>query len=104
TAVPGERLVASITWTDKQGIPDPGTIEDLDTPMLINDLDIRVIEDASSTMHMPWILDHFNFAASATRGDNYRDNIEKVEIDNPTGDYTVRVSHKGTLDSGEQVV
>lgn len=102
TAVPGERLVASITWTDKQGDP-PGSVEDDDTPMLINDLDLRVIDNASN-MHMPWILDHFNFGAAATRGDNYRDNVEKVEIDNPSGEYTVRVTHKGSLEDGEQVV
>ena len=103
TAVPGERLVASITWTDKQGNPVPGTVEDDDTPMLINDLDLRIIEEGG-TVHMPWILDHFNFSAAATRGDNYRDNVEKVEIDGASGEYTIRVTHKGTLDAGQQVV
>lgn len=103
TAIPGERLVASITWTDKQGNVLAGQVEDDDTPMLINDLDLRIV-DQDDTMFMPWILDHTNFSAPATNGDNYRDNVEKVEIDTPDGDYTVRVSHKGTLDAGEQVV
>lgn len=108
TAVPGERLVASITWTDKQGNVVAGTIEDNDTPILINDLDLRIIEE-DDTVHMPWIIefDHSipaSYATPASRGDNYRDNVEKVEIDNPTGDYTIRVSHKGTLEEGLQVV
>jgi subtilisin family serine protease len=103
TAVPGERLIASITWTDKQGNPVPGTVEDDDTPMLINDLDLRIIEEGG-TIHMPWVLDHFNFNAPATRGDNYRDNVEKVEVDGASGEYTIRVTHKGTLDAGQQVV
>ena len=103
TAVPGERLVASITWTDRHGTPVAGSVEDDDTPMLINDLDLRIIEEGGA-VHMPWILDHFNFSAPAARGNNYRDNVEKVEIDNPTGEHTVRVLHKGALEGGEQVV
>ncbi|MCR9183095.1 MAG: S8 family serine peptidase [Flavobacteriaceae bacterium] len=102
-AVPGERLVASITWLDKQGNIVPGQVEDDDTPILINDLDLRVF-DENQDVSLPWVLDHFNFTAPATNGDNIRDNIEKVEIDNPAGDYLIRVSHKGTLEEGEQAV
>lgn len=107
-AVPGERLVASITWTDKQGQPTSGQIVDDSTPMLVNDLDLRII-DENSTVHMPWIIefDHSipsTYNTPASRGDNKRDNVEKVEIDNPTGEHTIRVSHKGTLDGGQQVV
>jgi len=102
-AVPGERLVSSITWLDKQGNVIPGTTIDDDTPMLINDLDLRVF-DESQNVSMPWVLDHLNFTAPATNGDNFRDNIEKVEIDNPDGEYLIRVSHKGALDGGEQAV
>ncbi len=103
TAVPGERLVSSITWLDKQGNVTAGQIEDDDTPMLINDLDLRVFDEDENSF-LPWVLDHFNFTAPATNADNYRDNVEKIEIDNPDGNYTVRVSHKGALDGGEQVV
>tara|TARA_R110002072_G_scaffold193809_7_gene351022 strand:- start:22384 stop:24294 length:1911 start_codon:yes stop_codon:yes gene_type:complete len=102
-AVPGERLVASITWLDKQGNIVPGQVEDDDTPILINDLDLRVF-DENQDVSLPWVLDHFNFTAPATNGDNIRDNIEKIEIDNPAGDYLIRVSHKGTLEEGEQAV
>lgn len=108
TAVPGERLVASITWLDKQGNITSGQIEDDDTSVLVNDLDMRIF-DANNDMHMPWIIefDHTDpatYATAASRGDNSRDNIEKIEIDNATGDYTIVISHKGTLDAGEQAV
>jgi len=108
TAVDGERLVASITWTDKEGNPVSGSVVDDDTPMLINDLDLRII-DEDDIVHMPWIIefDHSvpsSYATPATRGDNYRDNVEKVEIDDPNGDYTIKITHKGTLDEGQQVV
>ncbi|MEX0997747.1 MAG: S8 family serine peptidase [Flavobacteriaceae bacterium] len=107
-AVSGERLVASITWLDKQGNVTAGQTVDDTTPMLVNDLDLRVI-DENNDVNMPWIIE-FDHSVSATyntpasRGDNVVDNIEKVEIDNPAGDYLIRVSHKGTLDGGEQAV
>ncbi len=102
-SIPGEPLVASITWTDRQGDVLPGGIEDDDSPRLINDLDLKLI-DENLDAHLPWILDHTNFTAPATKGDNFRDNVEKVEILSPSGDYTVRVTHKGNLFNGEQVV
>jgi len=103
TAIPGEKLVASITWTDRPGTPLAGQIEDEDTPMLVNDLDIRVT-DADNTTFFPWILDHTNFTAPATTGDNFRDNVEKIEIEIPDGEYTISVTHKGSLENDEQVV
>lgn len=103
TAVPGQRLVASITWLDKPGNVTAGQIEDDDTPMLINDLDLRVFDEDENAF-LPWVLDHLNFTAPATNADNSRDNVEKIEIDSPNGDYTLVVSHKGSLDAGQQVV
>src|SRR5690606_27100257 len=79
TAVAGQRVVATICWTDRAGTVLPGQNEDQDDPRLVNDLDLRVI-DGSNTTFMPWILDHHNFPAAATNGDNYRDNVEKIEI------------------------
>jgi hypothetical protein len=37
----------------------------------------------------------------AIKGVNSVDNLEKVEIDNPSGTYTVRVSHKGILEQAQ---
>ncbi len=100
TAIPGERLVVSITWTDPPGAVN-NSIEDDDNPRLINDLDIRV-SDSNGNTFFPWILDHTNFAAPATTGHNFRDNVEKIEIDVPAGEYDVTVTHQNSLVNGEQ--
>ena len=104
TAVPGERLVASITWTDFPGSPNNNQIEDEDLPVLRNDIDIRVIGQNDEVFY-PWMFDdHTDFTAPATTGDNYRDNVEKIEIDEASGTYTILVKHKNTLVTGQQVV
>jgi len=95
-------LVATISWTDPAGSITPdGTINDR-TPKLVNDLDIR-ISDGTNT-YMPWVLDPNNPSATATTGNNIRDNVEQVYIAGaiPGKSYTIKVSHKGTLMSGSQ--
>jgi hypothetical protein len=87
-------LVASITWTDLPGTPLPGGNNDDPTPMLVNDLDLRVSQDGGATF-LPWKLDPANFSAPATNGDNIVDNIEKIEIAGAAGEYIIQVSHKG---------
>ena len=92
-------LSVSITWTDPPGVPvspTPFTAIDNPTPMLINDLDLRVSKDGGAT-YFPWKLDAANFSAPATTGDNLVDNIEKVEIVGATGEYLIQVSHKGSV-------
>jgi subtilisin-like proprotein convertase family protein len=93
-------LVASITWTDVPGVANNGTLPANDpTPALVNDLDIRVTK--SGTTYYPWKLDASLTAINT--GDNNVDNVEQVQIDTPTaGDYTITVTHKGTLVSGGQ--
>lgn len=102
-AIPGESLIATIAWTDKQGVVTSGQIEDDDTLMLINDIDLRATDDNQDT-YFPWILDHIEFTDPATTGDNFRDNVEKIEIDDASGTYTINVSHKGSLNGGQQVM
>ncbi|MDT3402801.1 S8 family serine peptidase [Mucilaginibacter terrae] len=95
-------LVATIAWTDPQAtVAADGTLNDR-TAKLINDLDIR-ISDASTT-YSPWTLNLLTPSVAATRGDNTRDNVEQVYVDNviPGHTYTIRVSHKGTLQGGSQ--
>ncbi len=95
-------LKATISWTDPEGTLSPdGTINDR-TPKLVNDLDIR-ISDAASTFS-PWILDPNHPSVSAVTGDNIRDNVEQVVVAGatPGKSYTITVSHKGTLKSGAQ--
>jgi hypothetical protein len=95
-------LIATIAWTDLQGtVSADGTLNER-TPKLVNDLDIRV-SDGTNNFNA-WILNPLSPAASATTGDNVRDNIEQVYIANavPGRTYTIRVTHKGTLQSGSQ--
>ncbi|MDB4534784.1 S8 family serine peptidase, partial [Vicingaceae bacterium] len=99
TASSLEDLMASIAWTDLQGVVGANTLDDR-TPVLINDLDIRITK-ATST-YMPWKLDPDNPSNPATQSDNIVDNIEKVEVPSPSGSYTITVTHKGTLSSGSQ--
>lgn len=88
----------TIAWTDPAGIPIVGT--DNQFPVLINDLDVRI--SGNGETYEPWVLTpnstSDNFTAAASKGDNFRDNVERIDIDQlPTGTYTVTVSHKGTL-------
>jgi hypothetical protein len=95
-------LVASIAWTDPEGTPTAGTPIDDRTPKLVNDLDLRMNDGA--TTYSPWVLAPDNPSAPATNGDNIRDNMEQVYIANaiPGKKYTITISHKGTLRSGSQ--
>lgn len=90
-----EPLRVTICWTDPAGEP-PAPAVDPEDLMLVNDLDLRMVRDA--TTYRPWILNPANRTAAATTGDNFRDNVEQVHIANPTaGGYLVRVTHKGNL-------
>ncbi len=93
-------LVATIAWTDPPGAP-PGASLDPPDAMLVNDLDLRITKD--STTYLPWILNPASPSAAAATGDNYRDNVEKIEIVAPAaGNYTIKVTHKGTLQNTSQ--
>ena len=90
-------IVATIAWTDPAGDLLPGGNEDLATPSLMNDLDLRISNDGGETF-LPWVLNVASPTAPATTGDNIVDNVEKIEINAPApGEYVVRVSHKGQL-------
>ncbi|EAY31372.1 peptidase families S8 and S53 domain protein [Microscilla marina ATCC 23134] len=99
-AVGGEPLSATIVWTDVPGTPVAPALDPANR-MLVNDLDILIThrnEAGVVTTHLPWILDPANPANAATRGDNSRDNVEKIFIANPVaGTYTITVTHKGAL-------
>jgi len=94
-------LVATICWTDVPGVPAPVSLNPGNL-MLINDLDMRIF-DSSGNEYLPWILDPANPDNGATFGDNFRDNVEKVEIAAPTpGEYTIVIKHKNELRNGNQ--
>lgn len=96
------RLVVSISWTDPAGIPNNGPVDD-PTPALRNDLDVQVT-DSNGNVYYPWKLDPSAPTAAGTNNStNDVDNFEKIEIDNPSGNYTIQVSHKGSsLVTGSQ--
>ena len=92
-----QNISATIAWTDPAAETLPGGNEDLATPSLMNDLDLRISQDGGLT-YFPWILDVAAPSAGATTGDNVVDNVEKIEITAPEpGEYVLRVSHKGQL-------
>jgi subtilisin-like proprotein convertase family protein len=99
-SVVGVPLIASIAWTDVPGVANTGVLND-STPVLVNDLDIRVTQ--TGTTFFPWRL-QANADLNAVRdSDNNVDNVELVKIDNPNGGiYTITISHKGTLVMGPQ--
>ncbi|MBL7471830.1 S8 family serine peptidase [Robertkochia sediminum] len=91
----GATLSVSISWTDP-AYPDKfnGKTNDA-TPVLVNDLDLRVYKGGEP--YLPWKLELSNLEAGAVKGDNKVDPFEKVEIALAEGEYTIVVSHKGQL-------
>ncbi len=98
-----EPLKATIVWTDPPGTPPQPALNPPNL-MLVNDLDMRLIHNASDSTFYPYILDPANPANPATTGDNFRDNVEKIKISDPEpgGIYWLQISHKGNLQHGGQ--
>jgi Subtilase family/Secretion system C-terminal sorting domain len=96
-----QKITATIAWTDPPGIVHPPAL-DPTTLALVNDLDLRIIDDQGNEQ-VPWVLDPSNPSLQASTGDNFRDNVEKLEFNFPLGKaYTLVVRHKGTLTGGQQ--
>ena len=100
TATGTNQLKVMAVWTDPPAQVLPFISIDPTNLMLINDLDVRVIR--SGVTNFPWVLNPASPTNAATTGDNFRDNVEQVAINNPVtnGVYTVRITHKGTLTDG----
>jgi hypothetical protein len=98
----GEKLLATIAWTDPAATVTTVNYLNNRTKKLINDLDLRIV--SSSGTIMPWKLDYNNPSFAAVKADNDLDNNERVEILNPIpGEtYEVRISHKNALLNGSQ--
>jgi hypothetical protein len=81
--------------------------------MLVNNIDLSVVDAATSTTHLPWILNPDLSGesaavrgAAATRGTDDRNNLEKVTIDSTTQvrRLAVTITPNGTLQGGSQKV
>jgi subtilisin family serine protease len=95
-------LKVTIAWTDRAGSVSSNTV-DVSTPLLVNDLDLRVTSSNTSDIFLPWKLNKSWANPSTTTGDNDVDNLEQVEVlDNPSGEYTITISHKDNLTGGSQ--
>jgi len=92
-------ITATLVWTDPPGTPPAPALDPPDL-LLVNDLDLRITRGPSTWF--PWILNPANPAAAATTGDNFRDNVEQVQVTGAgIGSYTLEVTHKGSLLNGQ---
>ena len=98
TAEGGKPLIATLCWTDYQGNPGPAAYNSR-LKMLVNDLDLRIINNSNQVVSLPWKLNPDNPQFAATKADNNVDNVEKIEISGVTAGqtYKIQVSHKGNL-------
>lgn len=94
-------LMVSISWTDRPGVANTTNEIDPVNLNLVNDLDLRVTKNTE--VFYPWTLNPaVPYDAAIRTADNFRDNFEKIQIDNPSGNYIISVTHKGNLVSGSQ--
>ena len=94
-------LRVTIAWTDlpstRPATTGTAALNDR-TPHLRNDLDLRLVHDATGQTFRPYVLDPTLPSAAAVPGDNVVDNVEQVYLPRAAaGRYTLVVSHKGTL-------
>jgi hypothetical protein len=79
-------LKVTLAWDD-----EPGAVNA--DPALVNDLDLVLVEPDGSTTHLPWVLDPANPGNDATTSTDSVNNVEQVQVDNPTaGTWEVRVT------------
>lgn len=90
-------LRITLTWTDPAGVPPAASLNPT-TPMLINDLDLRLVRVSDLTVYQPYVLNPGVPNDPATTGDNNLDNVEQIYLTSPSAEnYVVTVSHKGSL-------
>ena len=96
------------TWSDPAGPQLTNVTVDPVTPVLVNNLDLRLERVGATNQYFPWILNpdltNKNESArnaAATTGVDNRNNVEQVYLATPTaGRYRVVVSHSGGLPGG----
>ncbi|MFH1011262.1 MAG: S8 family serine peptidase [bacterium] len=96
-----EPIRVTIAWTDPPGTPPPPSLNPT-TPILVNDLDVRLVSASGPVTFNPYVLDPSNPDNVPATGDNFRDNAEQIyRASLVAGQYTVQVSHKGTLSADQ---
>ena len=98
-----EPLKVTISWVDPEyaNVDNNTSLANLNNnriSKLINDLDLRIIDENNNIVYLPWRLD-YNSPLTALKGDNNVDNVEQVIIDNPVAgrNYRIEITNKGTL-------
>ncbi|MCH8961834.1 MAG: S8 family serine peptidase, partial [Bacteroidetes bacterium] len=94
-------LRVTLSWTDltssRRPLNGPSSLDD-PTPHLRNDLDLRVINETTGEVYLPYTLDPQAPDQPAVPGDNVVDPIEQIYLPHvEAGDYTIVVSHKDNL-------
>jgi len=103
----GSPFKATIAWSDLPG--DATWDEDDSTPMLVNNLDLWVENEAGTQVFEPWVLDpdltqerESVRDTDATTGYDDINNVEQVFIESPVaGNYKIFVTHAGGTSGGE---
>ena len=100
----GGKVIVTLAWTDPYGEASRNNYNEnyaKNNPSLVNDLDLRVYKDGVE--YLPWRLNKDFNNLIAVLADNDVDNIEKIEFDGAeAGTYTIKVSHKGSLENNSQ--
>jgi len=97
-----EPLKVTIVWNDPPGTPPSAQLDPI-TPMLVNDLDLRITNGGNT--YYPWKCNRDVPANAATNiAENNVDNVEVVYIPSPSpgATYTITIDHDGTLNGGSQ--
>tara|TARA_R110002096_G_scaffold276109_3_gene469987 strand:- start:46844 stop:48553 length:1710 start_codon:yes stop_codon:yes gene_type:complete len=97
-------IKVTLVWNDPEAHPikfknHPSLLNN-EEPMLQNDLDIQILEVASSCIMYPFVLNPQRPEMPAKKGRNFRDNVEQVLWENPRKEwYEIIISHKGELEN-----
>ncbi|MGZ5135742.1 MAG: S8 family peptidase, partial [Flavitalea sp.] len=93
------RFKVTVCWNDAPGKPNDAT-------SLVNDIDMRLVNDLSGSAWHPWVLNSYPHPDSLgqlpTRKKDSINNAEQITVDHPAGgSYTIEISgHK--IPSGSQ--
>ncbi|RYY00772.1 T9SS type A sorting domain-containing protein [bacterium] len=96
-----QKLQATICWLDPAGTSRNNQLNST-VPVLVNDLDLRIKK--GTQISLPWKLQLSGLGNPTPKGDNIVDNVERVDVDNASGLYTIEITHKGNLQGGSQAV